>query len=169
MIKLTQILITLSFTLLPMVSLASEAAKTVALTACSPERLQGEGNLNFSTYANKLLYVDFWASWCGPCKLSFPFMNALKKEYPDTKLEIIAISVDKKVADAEKFLNRTPAKFTTALDSSGSCPTAFGVEGMPHSFIIDTEGKVLYSHVGFRPSDPETLHSVIRKLINEHK
>lgn len=138
----------------------------VNLKACTPDALNGTDISNyFSPKSNEYIYVDFWASWCAPCKLSFPFMNDLHKEYESKGLKILAISVDKNKADAQKFLDRTPAAFNLAIDTSGACPKTFDVQGMPHSFILDSNGRVIYSHIGFRPGDPEKLREVIKELL----
>jgi len=150
-------------------SMAEEKQDRVALDRCYPEKLSHEGNIDLTSYKNKLLYVDFWASWCGPCKLSFPFMNDIKNEFADKGLEIVAINLDKKEKDARKFLERNPAYFTVGLDKFGTCPRDFDVKGMPHSFIVDGSGKVLYSHVGFRASDPEKVRGVLTGLLEEHR
>lgn len=152
---------------LPLYGNAREES-VIDLTQCSPAYIDKEGSIEFSTLDFDLLYVDFWASWCGPCKLSFPFMNQLHNEFRDKGLKIIAISVDRKEADAKKFLSRTPATFTVALDGTGACPSAFNVKGMPHSFLLDRTGRVRHSHVGFRPADPEELkHTVTQWLAKE--
>lgn len=152
---------------------ADESASPVDLKKCAPDGIQLNGEIDltsiFASSKDQLLYVDFWASWCGPCKLSFPFMNQLHSEFDGKGLEIIAISVDKKESDALKFLKRNPSEFAVALDSTGTCPELFDVQGMPHSFIVDHSGKILYSHIGFRPSDPKTLKQEIKRLLEEQK
>src|SRR5438552_16018809 len=90
----------------PPFALPTAAGDTVSL-----ERLRG-----------KVVYVDFWASWCGPCRRSFPWMNEMQRRYGSHGLSIVAINVDKKRADASRFLTETPAEFTVVYDSPGAGP-----------------------------------------------
>jgi len=114
----------------------------------------------------KVLYVDFWASWCGPCAKAFPFLNAMNEKYRDRGLHILAINVDEKAEDAKDFLSRHPASFTLAADSSGRCPADFGVQAMPSSFLIDRNGIVRYVHLGFRTGDAEKIRGEIEQVLS---
>ena len=117
----------------------------------------------------KIVYVDFWASWCGPCKQSFPWMNDMQAKYAARGLVIVAINVDAKQADAERFLATTPAKFTVAFDAKGQTPKQFDVKAMPTSYLIDGEGKVLLIHAGFRDSDRAALEAAIDSSLTPRK
>ena len=117
----------------------------------------------------KIVYVDFWASWCGPCKQSFPWMNDMQAKYAARGLVIVAINVDAKQADAERFLATTPAKFTVAYDAKGQTPKQFDVKAMPTSYLIDGEGKVLLIHAGFRDSDRAALEAAIDSALTQRK
>jgi len=99
----------------------------------------------------KVVYVDFWASWCGPCRQSFPWLATLQKTYGAQGLEVVAIDLDKDRDDADKFLAEVPAPFTVAFDPAGKTAEAFHVTGMPSSFLLDRKGNILASHVGFDP------------------
>jgi len=121
--------------------------------ACAAAALDGAGNVNLADYRGRVVYLDFWASWCGPCRESFPFMNDLQRDLAARGLQIVAVSVDKTPAEARRFLARYPAQFTVALDAAAACPAAFRIEGMPSSFVIDRSGAVRATHVGFRDSD----------------
>ena len=117
----------------------------------------------------KVVYVDFWASWCGPCKQSFPWMNDMHAKYAARGLEIVAINVDAKQADAERFLATTPAKFTVAFDAKGVTPKQFAVKAMPTSYLIDGDGKVLLVHAGFRDADRAALEAAIENALTQRK
>ena len=117
----------------------------------------------------KIVYVDFWASWCGPCKQSFPWMNDMHAKYAARGLEIVAINVDAKQADAERFLATTPAKFTVAFDAKGVTPKQFAVKAMPTSYLIDGDGKVLLVHAGFRDADRAALEAAIDNALTQRK
>ena len=145
-------------------ALAAVAAITVAPTArsltngepaptCSVPLLDGGRTINLADYRGQVVYLDFWASWCAPCRESFPFMNELQRELAGKGLQILAVSVDKTAEDARRFLARYPAQFTVALDAAAACPAAFQLQGMPSSYIIDKGGAVRAVHVGFRNRD----------------
>jgi thiol-disulfide isomerase/thioredoxin len=112
----------------------------------------------------KVVYVDFWASWCGPCRQSFPWMNALQQRYPD-RLVIVGVNVDRRRADADRFLQEHPAQFTVVFDAAGATPTAWAVKGMPTSFLVDAGGKVVAVETGFEDAKASAMEERIRGLI----
>ena len=124
-----------------------------------------EGAVKLEQYRGKLVYLDFWASWCGPCRQSFPWMNEMQARYGSQGLQIIGINVDAKTDDARSFLNTTPARFVIAFDPAGAAPRAYGVKGMPSSVLIGPDGKVLYEHSGFRAADRDALESRIKAAL----
>jgi len=115
------------------------------------------GNLSLESLRGQWVYVDFWASWCGPCKQSFPWMNEMHDKYAARGLRIVAINVDARAADAERFLATTPARFAVAYDARGDTPKAYEVKAMPSSFLIDPQGRIQLVHAGFRDSDRAAL------------
>lgn len=124
-------------------------------------------NVKLSNSKGKLVYLDFWASWCGPCKQSIPWMNALQEKYRSRGFEVIAINLDSNHEDAQKFLAATPAKFTVAFDSQGQTPRQYGVKGMPTSYLISREGIIMHRHMGFNSSDRDHLEQIIRTALDE--
>jgi cytochrome c biogenesis protein CcmG/thiol:disulfide interchange protein DsbE len=117
----------------------------------------GASNARLADLKGRVVYVDFWASWCAPCKQSFPWMNEMQAKYGSKGLTIVGVNVDKKREDADKFLAGTPAKFTVAFDSSGKVAEAYQPKGMPTSYLIGADGLVRLVHVGFRDKDREEL------------
>ena len=113
----------------------------------------------------KVVYVDFWASWCTPCRRSFPWMNGLQARHSRDGLAIVAINVDKRRADAERFLRDTPAQFTIAYDADGTVPSAYDVHGMPSSYVIDRQGTIVAVENGFRDERKEDIEARIRALL----
>jgi len=113
----------------------------------------------------KVVYVDFWASWCGPCKRSFPWMNELAQRYGASGLTVVAVNVDKKREDADRFLAATPAQFTVVYDAAGATPAAWAVKGMPSSYLIDRSGHVVLVEQGFRDEQKAGVESRIRDLL----
>jgi cytochrome c biogenesis protein CcmG, thiol:disulfide interchange protein DsbE len=122
-------------------------------------------NVKLADYKGKAVYLDFWASWCGPCRKSFPWMNQMQEKYGKDGFEVVAINVDAKRADAEKFLTEVPANFTIAFDSEGSTPKSYAVKGMPTSMLIDAKGNITYVHTSFREEQAAEMEAKIKDLI----
>lgn len=127
------------------------------------------GTVKLEKYQGKLIYLDFWASWCGPCRQSFPWMNELQEKYGAQGLQIIGVNLDAKTEDAKKFLAETPARFTVAFDPAGATPHNYGVKGMPSSFLIGPDGKILFEHMGFKEADRADLESKIKSSLGGNK
>ena len=145
-------------TALPLSSLASPAP------AFSLPNKEG-GMISLAQQEGKIVYLDFWASWCGTCRQSFPWMNEMLEKYQGQGLEIIAVNLDSASADAEKFLAKTPAQFTVVYDNKGSTPTAYGVKGMPTSFLIDSKGQIISQHAGFNSAHKGDLEAAIQQAL----
>jgi thiol-disulfide isomerase/thioredoxin len=112
-----------------------------------------------SELKGKLVYVDFWASWCAPCKQSFPWMNEMQRKYGARGLQVLAINVDARRSDADNFLAQSPPAFALAFDGKGEAPKRLGVKGMPTSVLVGADGKVLFVHQGFRMEDRAELEA----------
>jgi thiol-disulfide isomerase/thioredoxin len=123
------------------------------------------GTVKLEQYQGKLVYIDFWASWCGPCRQSFPWMNEMQARYGAQGLQVVGINVDAKTDDARSFLNATPATFVIAFDPNGSAPRSYGIKGMPSSVLVGPDGKVLYEHSGFHPADRSVLEARIKSAL----
>jgi cytochrome c biogenesis protein CcmG/thiol:disulfide interchange protein DsbE len=113
----------------------------------------------------KVVWVDFWASWCAPCRRSFPWLNTMQRRYGNQGLQIIAVNVDKDRALADKFLKETPAQFALRYDPAGKLAKEFKIQVMPSSFVLDASGKVLASHAGFRLADTDEYERGIRSAL----
>ncbi len=133
---------------------------------CSAPLLDGGRSVSLADYRGQVVYLDFWASWCGPCRESFPFMNELQRELAGRGLQILAVSVDKTPEDARRFLARYPAQFTVALDVAAACPAAFQLQGMPSSYIIDKSGVLRAVHAGFRNRDRAEIRQQLLEVLS---
>lgn len=112
-----------------------------------------------SELKGKIVYVDFWASWCAPCRQSFGWMNEMQRKYAARGLQIVAINVDAKRSDADRFLVEHPAEFGLAFDAKGESARRIGVKAMPTSLLLGADGKVLFVHQGFRAEDRADLEA----------
>ena len=115
----------------------------------------------------RVVYLDFWASWCAPCRQSFPWMEDLRKAHQAEGLTIIAVNVDHDRLDADRFLKQFQPGFEVRFDPEGQLAQKFNVSGMPTSVIIDRRGKVRFTHVGFWPADGAVAVHEIRELLAE--
>jgi len=125
-------------------------------------------SFNLSAYRGKVVYLDFWASWCGPCKLSFPYMERLKNRFSGSGLVIIADNLDQSRANAKAFLDRTGADLPVIFDQNGILASRFNVSEMPTSVLIDRNGKVRYVDKGFFKNKEGEYTSRVLELLNEH-
>jgi cytochrome c biogenesis protein CcmG/thiol:disulfide interchange protein DsbE len=121
--------------------------------------------LDLAPYRGKVVYLDFWASWCVPCRQSFPWMNGLNRELHEHGLQIVAVNVDREHADAARFLETTAPTFPIVFDPVGTLAEHWRVKGMPTSFLIGRDGKIVAVHPGFRPKDRELLERTIRTAL----
>jgi cytochrome c biogenesis protein CcmG/thiol:disulfide interchange protein DsbE len=124
--------------------------------------------LDLSALRGRVVYLDFWASWCGPCRQSFPWMESMKKAYEGQGLTILAVNVDHDRADADRFLAAFQPDFEIRFDPRGSWAQEFKVSGMPASVLIDRHGVVRFTHVGFWAAQGEVSAQQIRELLAEH-
>ena len=125
------------------------------------------GSVSLDQYRNQVIYVDFWASWCVPCKHSFPWLNQMQERYADEGLKVIAINLDKNKAHAKKFLEMVPAEFDIAYDPEGEVADLYSLKVMPSSYIIDREGNLIHAHKGFKSSDGSRMEDMIRELLKD--
>jgi thiol-disulfide isomerase/thioredoxin len=123
--------------------------------------------LDLSAYRGKVVYLDFWASWCVPCKRSFPWLDGLVSQYRKQDLVIIGVNVDQSTALANKFLDDTRADFPIVYDPQGALATTYKIMGMPSAVLIDRTGKVRFQHVGFSDSKKDEYETHVRQLLAE--
>ncbi len=133
-----------------------------------PSALTDKGQkLDLTAYQGKVVLIDFWATWCGPCQKSMPFLNGLRNERVQEGFEIVAINVDENTEEAREFLKAHPVDYPVAFDPKGECPGIFNVEAMPSSFFIDKTGKVRKIHLGYRDGDQTEIREQISALLAE--
>jgi peroxiredoxin len=158
---------------------ASAAALLIVCALCLPAGAieQGEkapnftaptltgGTVSLAAYRGKVVYLDFWASWCGPCAQALPALEELRKEFPPGDFQVVAVNVDREAKSAKAFLRKRPVGYPSALDPNGAIPEQFGVEVMPTSFLIDRDGTVRHVQRGFRTEDVVPLRKQIQQLV----
>jgi thiol-disulfide isomerase/thioredoxin len=137
------------------------------LALAMPPSRAADPAFDLAQYRGKVVYLDFWASWCKPCRHSFPWMNAMQQKYAADGLVIVAVNVDEQHADAEKFLKDTPAEFTVVYDAEGKLAEQYSIIGMPSSFIIGRDGQVLQRHQGFFDDSPAKYEAELRAILGK--
>jgi len=125
------------------------------------------GAIALDSLKGQVIYLDFWASWCAPCKKSFPWLNQMQSKYQSKGFKVIAVNLDKDQALARKFLINNPARFEIGYDPEGSIASQLKVKGMPSSFLIDRNGNIKSSHVGFLEKDTGEMEKKIIELLSK--
>lgn len=120
-----------------------------------------------SQYQGDVVVLDFWASWCGPCRRSFPWLNQMQARYGQEGLVIIGVNVDASREDARVFLEEYPADFRIHFDTEGVLATAYGVEAMPSSYVIGRDGELRASHRGFRVRQQAEYEAILVEALGE--
>jgi cytochrome c biogenesis protein CcmG, thiol:disulfide interchange protein DsbE len=162
---LVMVLVLASPALLALPSLAAKPAESVgpaqALANFSLPTLTGK--IEADSLRGRVVLVDFWASWCVPCKQSFPWLREMHNRYRSKGLTIVAVNLDKQREKSTAFLDANPAPFTVAYDPFGKSAEAFQVKAMPTSFLFNRAGELVYTHTGFDPKDAAAFEERIRQ------
>jgi len=124
------------------------AAATLTLLCSMTVRAQD--SFDVTEYQGKVVLLDFWASWCVPCRRSFPWMNEMQEKYGNAGLVIIGVNMDAEPEAAQTFLNDYPAVFKIMYAPDGTLAKEYGVIAMPSSFVIGRDGEVTTRHLGFK-------------------
>jgi len=121
--------------------------------------------LELERYKGSVVVVDFWASWCVPCRRSFPWMNEMQEKYRDDGLVFLAVNVDKDAANATKFLEEFPARFEIVYNPDATIAKAHKVEVMPTSIVFDRDGEPLTRHSGFKVKKQDQYEAILREAL----
>lgn len=130
--------------------------------------LLGDGSIvRLSDFKGKVVYIDFWASWCGPCRQSLPLYESLYRDLASDHFQILAVNLDEHLDDAMNFLERHPVSYPVLLDPAGDSARAWSVLAMPTSYLVDAQGRLAYIYVGFEISHLEKIEHDIESLLEE--
>ena len=127
--------------------------------------IDGKAKVDLSKYRGKVVWLDFWASWCAPCLKALPELEEMRKRLPAKHVQVLAINLDQDIKKARKFLKKSPVGYPSASDPEATTPPKFGVETMPTSFLIDRKGVIRLVHKGFRSGDIEDIEAEIMKAV----
>jgi thiol-disulfide isomerase/thioredoxin len=144
-----------------LVSLILGCSMLAAAAADAPDPL------DLARLRGKVVLIDFWASWCEPCRHSFPWLNEMQAKYADRGLVVIGVNVDRERAEAERFLRDVPAQFRIVYDPAGKLASRYDLPGMPVSYVIGTDGEIVERHVGFRNALRAEREAQLQKLLEK--
>jgi cytochrome c biogenesis protein CcmG, thiol:disulfide interchange protein DsbE len=146
-----------------------QALLFILACACLGERpCSASASLDLNSLHGRVVYVDFWASWCAPCREAFPWMRVIESTYERQGLAVIAVNLDHDRADAERFLKTFQPNFKVQFDPQGTVAEQFNVAAMPTSVLIDRHGVLRYTHIGFRAADRQVRTKEIQQLLAEN-
>ena len=123
--------------------------------------------VSLDDYRGKVVFLDFWASWCPPCLASLPAYDQMRQEIGTGEFEIIAINVDEDTADGLEFLTKHPVSYPVLGDPEGQIGIPYKIRSLPRSFLVDRNGQIIASHRGFKEGDENKLEAEITGLLNE--
>lgn len=121
--------------------------------------------VKLSDFKGQVVMINFWASWCGPCREEMPLLEELYSDYRKAGFVLLGITIDEDVADAEGFLKKSPVSFPILSDPKGEVADLYNNQAMPSSYFVDRRGNLAHLHKGYKPGDEKNYKSVIRKLI----
>ena len=138
-----------------------------ALPALTAQSLEGAKPLPLPAFRGQVLYVDFWASWCVPCRLSMPALDAMHRKHAARGFAVLGVNKDTTLADARRFLGRVPVGFALAQDRDDALARAFDVKAMPSGYLVDRRGMVRRVHRGFTAETAAALEREVEELLKE--
>ncbi|MCU7811983.1 MAG: TlpA family protein disulfide reductase [Candidatus Thiodiazotropha sp. (ex Notomyrtea botanica)] len=124
-------------------------------------------NIKLSELRGQVVMINFWASWCGPCRQEMPILDQLYQRYEPMGFTLLGVNVEEDSAAAEKVLREIPVSFPVLYDSKNQVSENYQVRAMPSTFLIDRDGKVRYLHKGYKPGYEEDYQQQVRELIRE--
>lgn len=123
--------------------------------------------ISLEHYRGKVVLIDFWASWCPPCRRSLPAFESLRERLGAQHFEVLAINVDEEPEEGRAFLSQLQISYPVLKDSQGELARLFAVEAMPVSYVVDKKGLIRYIHKGFNKGYMPKVEAVIKQLLEE--
>ncbi len=124
-------------------------------------------NIRLSEYRGQVVMLNFWASWCGPCRQEFPHLDALQRKYADLGFTVFGINVEQDRDQADKVLRDIPVSFPILFDNRNEVSELYGVDAMPMTVLLDRNGVVRHLHRGYKPGYEDTYEAQVRSLVKE--
>lgn len=153
--------------------LGAAAAAPPELGAAVPELvaepLVGGAPQHLADYRGRVVYLDFWATWCAPCRISLPLLDGLREEYAERGFEVVGVNLDEERGKALQVVRQLGLRYPQLAAPEPASLLAFGIGQMPYAYLLDRQGRLRYIHQGFRRTDVPTIRAEIEKLLLEEK
>ena len=146
-------------------SVANAAGDPPAPTFSLPAR--GGSTIDLSQFKGQVVMINFWASWCVPCRQEMPLLDSIYKKYKPLGFTLLSVNVEPEQKDAENFLKQTPVTFPVVFDAKSKVSSLYNVQGMPTTVFIDRKGNVRLMHVSYKSGDENLYMDQIRSLLRE--
>ena len=124
-------------------------------------------NLRLEEYRGQVVLINFWASWCGPCRQEMPLLDRLHHRYEDTGFAVLGVNVEGEVAPAQEIVDKTNVTFPILIDDGQKVSDMYNLQAMPTTVVVDRDGVIRYIHPGYKPGDEAKYVEVVKKLIRE--
>lgn len=124
-------------------------------------------NLRLADLRGQVVMLNFWASWCGPCRQEMPLLDELYGRYNPTGFVLLGVNVDADPQEADKLLSEIPVSFPVLYDTNSKVSESYKVDAMPTTIFIDRDGKLRYLHRGYKPGDEDEYRKIVKELIRE--
>lgn len=151
-------------------ALLARPANAVTIQDVAPDftlkSLSGE-NLRLNEYRGQVVLINFWASWCGPCRQEMPLLDRLHQRYVDTGFAVLGVNVEGDEKPARALIDKIPVSFPVLIDEGQLVSELYRLEAMPSTVVVDRDGVVRYIHRGYKPGDEAKYVEVVRELIRE--
>jgi thiol-disulfide isomerase/thioredoxin len=125
------------------------------------------GDVSLTQYKGQVVMLNFWASWCGPCRQEMPLLESIYRKYNRMGFVLLGVNVEPDSQAANEWLKQTPVSFPILYDKDSRVSKLYDVAGMPSTVIIDRGGKLRVLHRGYKPGDENEYLDSIRTLIRE--
>ena len=120
-----------------------------------------------SSLKGRVVLINFWATWCGPCRKEMPLLEQIQKKYASLGFTLLGVNVEEDTAMMDTFLKDVPVTFPILLDPANGISKLYNVSAMPSTVIVDRKGNIRYIHQGYKPGDESKYQDIIRQLIRE--
>ena len=163
--KMTRIIFTGLLTLL-----VASNSHGVGLKESAPDftlKSLGGGNLRLEEYRGQVVLINFWASWCGPCRQEMPLLDRLHHRYEDTGFAVLGVNVEGELEPAQEIVDKINVTFPILIDDGQKVSEMYNLQAMPSTVVVDRDGVVRYIHLGYKPGDEAKYVEVVKQLIRE--
>ena len=124
-------------------------------------------NLKLSEHRGEVVLINFWASWCGPCRQEMPLLSELHDKYKSLGFTVLGVNVEEDSSDARKLLSQMPVTFPVLYDNDSTVSKQYDVVAMPSTVLVDRNGNMRYLHKGYKPGEEEIYVQMVRSLLRE--